>query len=192
MIRSTGRRRPSEQACWRVYLTVTGDCDAATLLRSSMVRAPCTSYMRGCGMNDMSTMNDLQGAERAFGRVQAGDRGACARRARADERGRDQRHLDALGVAERIVTFRERMARLPEFDVRHVDGLTDYALAAWYAYVTHLPAPDPEDLTELLDETTALRAKLLMWAQPLVGSGKLEQAALDKIREGSGHKVEPR
>lgn len=98
----------------------------------------------------------------------------------------------ALGVAERIVTFRERMARLPEFDVRHVDGLTDYALAAWYAYVTHLPAPDPEDVTELLDETTALRAKLLMWAQPLVGSGKLEQAALDKIREGSGHKVEPR
>jgi hypothetical protein len=94
----------------------------------------------------------------------------------------------ALGVAERILAHRERIAKLPEFDIRHVDSLVDYAKGTWYAYVTNLPAADPRDLTEYLNEVAALRSKMLMWAAPLAGAGKFDEAAIARIKEGSGHK----
>src|SRR5690606_22053271 len=97
----------------------------------------------------------------------------------------------ALGVSDRILSFRERMAALPEFDMRSVDNLVDYAKAAWYAYVTNLPEPDPLEAARLMEEVKALRAKLLMWAVPLVGSGFFEEAAIAKIKEGSGNKDAP-
>jgi hypothetical protein len=97
----------------------------------------------------------------------------------------------ALGVAERILSHRERMAKLPEFDVRSVDQLADYAKAAWYAYVTNLPLPEPAEAAQLMEEATALRSKLLMWAVPLVYSGLFEDAAIAKIKEGSGNKDIP-
>lgn len=94
----------------------------------------------------------------------------------------------ALGVAERIVAHRERMAKLPEFEVGYVDRLVDYAKAAWFVYVTNLPAPEPAEAGQLLNEVVELRAKLLMWATPLVGAGKLDPAAIARIKEGSGNK----
>jgi len=97
----------------------------------------------------------------------------------------------ALGVSDRILSFRDRMAALPEFDMRNVDNLVDYAKAAWYAYVTNLPEPDPHEAARLLEEVKALRAKLLMWAVPLVGSGFFEEVAIAKIKEGSGNKDAP-
>jgi hypothetical protein len=94
----------------------------------------------------------------------------------------------ALGVSERILAHRDRMAKLPEFDVQNVDKLVDYARAAWYAYVTNLPAPEPADAAEVVNEVNALRAKMLMWATPLVGAGKFDSAAINRIKEGSGNK----
>lgn len=96
-----------------------------------------------------------------------------------------------LGVCGRIRTFRERMAKLPEFDIRHVDELEDRAKAAWYAVVTNLPAPEPKDFQAMFDECVALRSTLLVWAAPLVHAGKFEQSAIDKIKEGSGNKDIP-
>jgi hypothetical protein len=80
-----------------------------------------------------------------------------------------------LGSAERILFHRDRMAQLVEFNVKHVDQLVDYALGAWYLYVTNLPAAEPADAEQLLREVAALRAKMPMWATPLVGSGLFEQ-----------------
>jgi hypothetical protein len=40
----------------------------------------------------------------------------------------------------------------------------------------------------LLDEASTLRADFLTWAVPLVRAQKLDQAALDRIKEGSGYK----
>jgi hypothetical protein len=97
----------------------------------------------------------------------------------------------ALGVAERILTHRDRMAKLPEFDIRAADNLVDYAKATWFTYVNNLPAPEPADSAQLMNETAELRAKLLMWAAPLVGAGMFDQAAVAKIREGSGNKDTP-
>jgi hypothetical protein len=97
----------------------------------------------------------------------------------------------ALGVAERILTFRDRMSKLPEFDIRCIDNLVDYAKAAWYIYVTNLPIPEPADAANLIEEVAKLRAKLLMWAAPLVGAGKFDESAVAKIKEGSGSKDAP-
>jgi hypothetical protein len=97
----------------------------------------------------------------------------------------------ALGVAERLLSYRDRMAKLPEFEIRCVDSLVDYAKAAWYVYVTNLPVPEPTDAAHLIEEVGKLRTKLLMWATPLVGAGKFEEAAVAKIREGSGNKDAP-
>ena len=38
------------------------------------------------------------------------------------------------GVADRIVPYHDQMAQLPDFDVKYVDNLVNYALAAWYTY----------------------------------------------------------
>jgi hypothetical protein len=97
----------------------------------------------------------------------------------------------ALGVADRIFTFRDRMAKLPEFEIRHIDSLVDYAKAAWYLYVTNLPVPEPADAANLIEEVAELRAKLLMWAAPLVFAGKFEESAIARIKEGSGNKDAP-
>jgi hypothetical protein len=97
----------------------------------------------------------------------------------------------ALGVAERILTFRDRMAKLPEFEMRNIDNLVDYAKAAWYVYITNLPVPEPADAAATIEEVAQLRAKLLMWAAPLVGAGKFEDSAVAKIKEGSGNKDAP-
>jgi hypothetical protein len=93
-----------------------------------------------------------------------------------------------LGVADRILAFRERMLTLPEFDRKAVDKLIDYALAAWYLYITNLPAAEPADADAILAEMQALRTKFLVWAVPLVAAGHFEQAAVDHIKEGSGQK----
>jgi len=96
-----------------------------------------------------------------------------------------------LGVAGRILSFRERMARLPEFDMRHVDELEDRAKAAWYAMVTSLPEPEPRDFQAMFDECAALRELLLAWAVPLVHSGAFDRGTIGKIKQGSGNKDIP-
>jgi hypothetical protein len=93
-----------------------------------------------------------------------------------------------LGVADRILDYRDRMAALPEFDVKYVDNLKDYAMAAWFTHISNLPAPEPKDTEALVKEVLELRSKLLLWATPLVASGFFEPGAIDKIRNGGGHK----
>jgi len=89
-----------------------------------------------------------------------------------------------IGVAPGLLRYRDRMLKLPEFDIRHVDLLTDYATATWYLHVTNFA--EPSDARGLEDQVAPLRAKLLVWAAPLAHSGIFSQAAVDQIREGSG------
>jgi len=94
----------------------------------------------------------------------------------------------AIGVAPGILKFRERMATLPEFQIRSVDSLEDYAKASWYVYITNLPMPEGREVQNLEEEGKTLREKLLVWCAPLVSIGMFSQAAVDKIKEGSGKK----
>lgn len=136
----------------------------------------------------LGPLQDLEDAQKAYERVKAELEALTA-----DEL--SMMNVDlvsatsiALGVSERIVAHRERMAALPEFEVRNVDRLVDYAKAAWFVYVTNLPAPEPAEGAQLLSEVVELRAKLLMWATPLVGAGKFDAGAIARIKEGSGNK----
>jgi hypothetical protein len=133
-------------------------------------------------------LQDLEDAEKAYERVKPELEALTADDLAAMNVDLVSATSIALGVSERIVSHRERMASLPEFDVRHVDKLVDYAKAAWYVYVTNLPAPEPAEGPQLLNEVVELRAKMLMWAAPLVGAGKLDAAAIARIKEGSGNK----
>jgi hypothetical protein len=139
-------------------------------------------------MVEARALRDSQGAEEAFLRV------------KAEMDVLDATNLSAmnvevvtgtsivLGVAARVIAYRERMAKLPEFDLRNVDNLVDYAQAAWFAYVTNLPVPEPKDADALVREAAELRAKLLRWATPLVEEKVFDAAAVQRIKEGSGNK----
>jgi hypothetical protein len=133
-------------------------------------------------------LQDLEDAEKAYERVKPELEALTADELSAMNVDLVSATSIALGVSERIVSHRERMAKLPEFDVRHVDKLVDYAKAAWFVYVTNLPAPEPAEGAQLMNEVIELRAKMLMWATPLVGAGKFDAAAIARIREGSGNK----
>jgi hypothetical protein len=96
-----------------------------------------------------------------------------------------------LGAADRILTFRDQFAKMPDFDLRCIDKLKDYAIAAWYVHITNLPVPEPAEAEALLRETVELRAKFLRWSAPLSEEGILDRVAVDKIKEGSGNKDAP-
>ena len=96
-----------------------------------------------------------------------------------------------LGVTGRIRPFRERIAKLPEFDIRHVDQLEDRAKAAWFVFVTHLPEPEPKDFEAMFAECRDLRAAMLVWADPLVFSNHFDRTSVDAIKAGSGNKDIP-
>jgi hypothetical protein len=96
-----------------------------------------------------------------------------------------------LGVAHRVVTFREAIAaEFATFDIRNVDCLVDRAKAAWYVAITTSPAAEPEvrELEPLLGECAALRERFLAWAAGLVHAKHFEQAAIDAIKRGAGKK----
>jgi hypothetical protein len=136
-------------------------------------------------------LQDLEGAEHAYNRVKAELDALKVEELAVVNVDVVSAASIALGVSDRILSFRERMAKLPEFDMRCVDNLVDYIKATWYAYVTNLPEPEPADAEQMIQEVVALRAKLLRWSNPLIEEGFFEAAAIAKIREGSGNKDTP-
>lgn len=142
-------------------------------------------------MDVASVLSDMNGAKNAYTRVEP----AMDAVAPANFTPMNVDVVSAtsvvLGVTDRVVSYRDRLAKLPEFDVSHVDNLIDYATAAWYVFITNLPSPKAGEFESLMQEATALRAKLLMWADPLVQNGNFEEEAVAKIKEGSGNKDTP-
>ncbi len=96
-----------------------------------------------------------------------------------------------IGVCDWILTYRDRIATLPDFEMRNVDRLKDYTVAAWFIYITNLPVPEPAEAEALIKEVEDLKAKFLLWATPLAVSGFIDPEAITKIKEGSGNKDTP-
>ncbi len=134
------------------------------------------------------SLYDLTNAETAFMRVQ----GKLERLGPDELRPQNVELVSAtslvLGVSDRVLQFRDRAKHLPEFDASCFDNLVDYALSTWYVHVTNLPQADPPEAAAWIKEVVDLRSKLLLWAEPLAASGQFEQAAVDQIKEGQGHK----
>lgn len=142
-------------------------------------------------MDVAAILNDLNAAERAYERVKP-EMDALS------PSDFTSMNLDViggtstvLGVVDRIVEYRDQLAELPNFDVGCVDNIIDYATAAWYVFITNLADAKPEQFDALMAECVALRAKLLMWAEPLISEGHFDEDAIAKIKEGSGYKDVP-
>ena len=155
---------------------------------SSSSNVPTASPSPPKSPANVVALRDLEDAERAFNRVHA-------ELEALDPAEFTTQNVDivsaasvALGVVPTVLSFRARIAALPEYDIRDVDGLEDFAKAAWFAHITNLPEAEPTDLPELKQEVYGLRSKFLLWAQPLATSGYFAQIAVDKIKEGSGDK----
>jgi hypothetical protein len=94
----------------------------------------------------------------------------------------------AYSASPKIVALRgEILDVLPAFPVVYIDGLVEYAQAAWYAHVTGTSVTPGTDLAPLVAEATQLRAKLLLWGTPLAAEGLIDAATLERIRAGSGY-----
>lgn len=92
----------------------------------------------------------------------------------------------ALRSASRMSAWRDRIARIDEFDIRNIDRLADYAMTAWFLHVTNLP--QAEALAGLDEEVVALRRRLLMFAEPLSQLGIFDRATIKRIRKNRGIK----
>jgi hypothetical protein len=131
---------------------------------------------------------DLEDAELAYQRVRSEIDGVSADNLTAMNVDVVSAASLALAAADRVTKYTERMRNLPEFDMRSVERLSDYAKATWFVYADNLPYPEPKQAQAMQLEVGELRAKFLMWAGPIAGSGIFDQAAVDRIREGSGNK----
>jgi hypothetical protein len=126
-------------------------------------------------------------AQRAFERIEA-------KLMKLDEKDIVRVFTDATRAAAivaaavpRIRAYEEELKAMPDFDAGAIDALHDLALATWYAQVL----PDKAEanaLPALVEEATQLKRKLLVHADSLAMSGVLEQARVDEIRAGRGHR----
>jgi hypothetical protein len=95
-----------------------------------------------------------------------------------------------LGAAARIAGLRpEIVSRLPKHPLDGIDQLTDYALAAQYAYLQSFgtQAAGADRVRELVDEATPLRQRLLAVAEMLASLGLVDASRIAEIRSGTGH-----
>ncbi|MCU0693706.1 MAG: hypothetical protein MUF54_20140 [Polyangiaceae bacterium] len=137
-------------------------------------------------VEDLAMAQELEAAEAGYLRVEAEIRAQSQDDLAAHNVDIVTASSTVLGVAAAVMGYRDRAEKLPEFEIRHFDRLVDYAKAAWYLHITNLPTSAPKDFPQLNAEVTALRAKLLMWAEPLAASGAFPQDALAAIKEGAG------
>lgn len=93
-----------------------------------------------------------------------------------------------LGVLPGLVFLRPSLAKLPDFEIALFDKLETYALGAWYAHLLALPpASASNPVQPLLEEATALRARLLGDAEALAARELLDRESVQTIRSGQGN-----
>jgi hypothetical protein len=95
-----------------------------------------------------------------------------------------------LGAVSRLAELRaEIVAKLPQHPLAGIDRLSDYALAAQYAYLQSFgtQAANADRVRELLAEATPLRQRLLPVAEMLASLGLVDASRIAEIRAGTGH-----
>lgn len=97
--------------------------------------------------------------------------------------------LTALGALPALFALRPRIVKeLSCFPSASIDNLESYALAAWYAHLLFLPAPEAKSaLASLVEEATKLRRALLVAAEALAARDLLDASKVAQIRSGQGH-----
>lgn len=93
----------------------------------------------------------------------------------------------AVGAIPHIARLRGDAAKLPDFDVTHIDRLGTYALAAWYAHLLALPEVVASELSALVEEAKPLREDMLLSAELLAHKGFFDKDAVKRIRADQGN-----
>ena len=93
----------------------------------------------------------------------------------------------AVGALPHIAALRDHAAKLPAFDITHIDRIGTYALAAWYAHLLALPEVVAGELTALLEDARSLREDMLLSAELLAHTGHFDKEAVKAIRAGQGN-----
>jgi len=93
----------------------------------------------------------------------------------------------AVGAVPHIAALRDQAAKLPDFEIRNVDKLGTYALAAWYTHLLALPEVHASRLAALLEEAKPLREGMLLAAELLAHKGHFNKKAIEAIRAGQGN-----
>lgn len=95
----------------------------------------------------------------------------------------------ARGALTRLNPLRERMAALPDFDIRNLDNLGLYARALMQADAVYLGVrSSPQHFQELVAEATAMREQVVSDAAALAKRGYIDGAVLDKLKGPVGHR----
>ena len=94
----------------------------------------------------------------------------------------------AFGAAPEVAKLRERIAvEAPLFPLELVDKLTKYACGAWWACAIGVAGETrPADYDKLFTRGLQLREKFKVAAPALVFDGRLEEARIKEIGEGTG------
>lgn len=93
-----------------------------------------------------------------------------------------------LGAIPKVGKLRDRMAKLPEFDVSIVDGLRDYAGATAVASSRHSIALAPaDDIERLKGEARVLRATIRADALALARRGLIDRSRFARLRGNPGY-----
>lgn len=93
----------------------------------------------------------------------------------------------AVGAVPHLAKLRDDAAKLPGFDIAHIDRIGTYALAAWYAYLLALPEVASSAVAALLDEAKPLRESMLLAAELLAHHGFFDRKSVEAIRAGQGN-----
>ena len=93
----------------------------------------------------------------------------------------------AVGAVPHLAKMRDVAAKLPGFDIAHIDRIGTYALAAWHAHLLALPEVASRQLAALLDEARPIREHLLLAAELLAHKGYFDKRSVEAIRAGQGN-----
>jgi hypothetical protein len=94
------------------------------------------------------------------------------------------------GVLPKLKLLRDRIAKLPEFDLAAFDRLELYTLALTTVHVNYVITAEPPDhLAELVERATLLREQLMTDAKSLVLRGHLDPASLRNLKTKPGFKA---
>ena len=93
----------------------------------------------------------------------------------------------AVGAVPHLAKMRDVAAKLPGFDITHMDLIGTYALAAWHAHLLALPEVTSRQLAALLEEAKPIRDHLLLAAELLAHKGYFDKRSVEAIRAGQGN-----
>lgn len=92
-------------------------------------------------------------------------------------------------VSRRIAPYRSILEALPDFDMKHVDRLVDYANALVFIQTTIVSrASRVRKLPHLAEEGYRFRKMLLAYGDVLVLKGVFQAKVISRLRDGSGYR----